>query len=171
MVLGGQPPGRVGRRRFLSSLERPPSGGPFGVDRRAELRLYRGSSAISQWWPKGSITRPCRSPYGWSSTGKRSVAPAATARAGLQSVPGGTVVHLWVRDLPPDPAAVYEVRCEAPGWSASAGTFRVDARGRAYVVLTTAARRGEYDVIKIVSRRRGTDGRVRTAAVLDGRLS
>jgi anti-sigma factor RsiW len=98
-------------------------------------------------------------------------APRASADAGLESVPGGTVVNLWVRNLPADTAAVYEVRCEAPGWSASAGTFRVDSHGRAHVVLTTAARRGEYDMIRIVSRQREPDGSVRMAAVLDGRLS
>ena len=42
------------------------------------------------------------------------------------------------------------MRCERPGWSAGAGTFRADAQGRAYVVLTTAARIGEYERIRIV---------------------
>ena len=48
------------------------------------------------------------------------------------------------------------MRCERPGWSASAGTFRADAQGKAYVVLTTAARIGEYERIRIV---RGDDER------------
>jgi predicted anti-sigma-YlaC factor YlaD len=82
-------------------------------------------------------------------------ASAASARVRLEAVAGGTTVHLWVRDLPGDPGAVYEVRCDAPGWTASAGTFRVDTRGRAYVVLTTAARRGEYEAIRIVRREHG----------------
>ena len=38
--------------------------------------------------------------------------------------------------LPADPDVVYEVQCDAPGWSASAGTFRADSHGRAYVVLS-----------------------------------
>jgi len=84
-------------------------------------------------------------------------ASTASARAELEAVPGGTAVHLWVSDLPRDPTAVYEVRCEAPGWSASAGTFRVDTDGRAYVVLTTAARRGEYDAIRVVRRDGGAE--------------
>ena len=63
---------------------------------------------------------------------------------------GGTEVHLWVDGLPPGGKAVYEVRCERPGWSAGAGTFRADAQGKAYVVLTTAARIGEYERIRIV---------------------
>jgi hypothetical protein len=79
----------------------------------------------------------------------------ASGRAELQSVAGGTALNMWVRDLPADPSVVYEVRCDAPDWSASAGTFRVDARGRAHVVLTTAARRSEYDSIRVV-RRSGT---------------
>jgi hypothetical protein len=79
-------------------------------------------------------------------------APRASAWAQLRQVEGGTSVRLWVKGLPRDPNAVYEVHCDAPGWSASAGTFRVGADGTAYVVLTTAARRGEYDAIRILRR-------------------
>ncbi len=74
----------------------------------------------------------------------------ASGGAQLQPGRGGTVVHLWVRGLPPGGKAVYEVRCENPRWSASAGTFRADDQGRAVVVLTTAARVGEYERIRIV---------------------
>lgn len=98
-------------------------------------------------------------------------APRAGATARLQPVRDGTRVRLKVWALPGDPAAVYEVRCEAPGWSASAGTFHVDRRGRAYVVLTTAARQGEYDYIRVVRRDRDAYGRARAAAVLAGRLA
>jgi hypothetical protein len=87
----------------------------------------------------------------------------ATGRAELQSTPGGTAVHLWVRGLPADPKAVYEVRCDAPGWSASAGTFRADAHGRAVVVLTTAARRGEYEALRVVRRSAGSTTDILTA--------
>jgi anti-sigma factor RsiW len=86
-------------------------------------------------------------------------------RAELASAAGGTSVHLWVRDLPPDPNAVYEVRCEARNWSASAGTFRADRDGRAYVELTTAARREEYDTIRVVRRSRSTTTDVLTASL------
>jgi anti-sigma factor RsiW len=77
---------------------------------------------------------------------------AAAGRAELAGADGGTELHLWVSGLPRDPAIVYEVQCDAPNWSASAGTFRADSHGRAYVVLTTAARRGEYDAIRVVRR-------------------
>jgi anti-sigma factor RsiW len=97
-------------------------------------------------------------------------APAARARVDLDPLPGGTRVHMWVQNLPRNVNAVYEVRCEGQGWSASAGTFRADASGRAYVVLTTAARRGEYDSIRVVRRYRDPGGRVRTAEVLSGRV-
>lgn len=80
------------------------------------------------------------------------VAPRASAWAELRQVTGGTSMHLWVKGLPRDPGAVYEVRCDAPGWSASAGTFRVGPDGNAHVVLTTAARRGQYDALRIVRR-------------------
>jgi anti-sigma factor RsiW len=79
-------------------------------------------------------------------------AAGASARAELEPGRGGTELHLWVKGLPPGAEAVYEVRCERSGWSASAGTFRADARGRAYVVLTTAARIGEYERIRVVRR-------------------
>jgi hypothetical protein len=79
---------------------------------------------------------------------------SGSGRAVLSSADAGIKMRLWVRDLPRDPGIVYEVQCDAPGWSASAGTFRVDAHGRAYVELNTAARRGEYDAIRIVRRER-----------------
>jgi hypothetical protein len=88
----------------------------------------------------------------------------ASARAELAPRRGGTELHMWVKGLPPGGDAVYEVRCERPGWSASAGTFRADSRGRAYVVMTTAARLGEYERISVVRRPDATD-------VLSGQLN
>jgi len=73
-----------------------------------------------------------------------------SARASLEPNDEGTEVHLWIKGLPPGARAVYEVRCERPGWSAGAGTFRAGADGKAYVVLTTAARIGEYERIRVV---------------------
>jgi Putative zinc-finger len=90
-------------------------------------------------------------------------APGPSARAQLSSGAEGTTLHLSVKGLPRSQHAVYEVLCDAPGWTASAGTFRADADGRAYAVLTTAMRRGEYDAIRIVRRGRKT--------VLTARLS
>jgi hypothetical protein len=89
----------------------------------------------------------------------------ASARAELQPGRGGTEVHLWVKGLPPGAEAVYEVRCERAGWSASAGTFRADARGRAYVILTTAARIGEYERIRVVRRSDPEDTNVMSAEI------
>jgi hypothetical protein len=81
---------------------------------------------------------------------------SAQAYAELRSTSGGTTVLLHVTGMPGNPAAVYEVHCDAPDWSASAGTFRVDRNGTARVVLTTAARRGEYDHIRVLRRTGGT---------------
>jgi anti-sigma factor RsiW len=92
--------------------------------------------------------------------------PAARARVALYRVRGGTGAHLWVSGLRPGPGRVYEVLCEGKGLSASAGTFRADRTGRAEVRLTTAARVGEYDRIRVVYR---TTAR-RTRDVLAGRL-
>jgi hypothetical protein len=80
---------------------------------------------------------------------------SAQARIGLRSVSGGTRVQLWVHDLPTQPGDVYEVLCSNKAWTASAGTFRTDAHGNAYVVLTTAAIRGQYDRIVVVRRASG----------------
>jgi hypothetical protein len=90
---------------------------------------------------------------------------SAAGRAELSRARNGTMLHLWVRNLPPDPNVVYEVRCDARNWSASAGTFRADADGRAVVVLTTAARRGDYDSIRIVRRSRSESTDVLTASL------
>jgi hypothetical protein len=91
---------------------------------------------------------------------------AAKARAALRTVQGGTVLRLWVYNLPAN--GIYEVLCEskAQDWSASAGTFRVDPKGNAYVILTTAAKRGQYDSIRVV---RKSDGH--EYDVLDGKLA
>jgi hypothetical protein len=93
----------------------------------------------------------------------------ASARAGLRTTPAGTVVRLWVNNLPT--GDVYEVFCDAPGWSASAGTFRVDARGNAYVILTTAVKKGQYDRIRLVRREHLSGGKVVPSDILSAKLS
>jgi anti-sigma factor RsiW len=93
----------------------------------------------------------------------------ATARAGLRTSEAGTVVRLWVNNLPT--GDVYEVWCDAPGWSASAGTFRVDAKGYAYVVLTTAVKKGQYDKIRLVRREHTASGKVVPSDILAAKLS
>jgi anti-sigma factor RsiW len=98
-------------------------------------------------------------------------APGASAHANLIGGPGGTTVHLWVSGLPRDENAVYEVMCDAQMWTAAAGTFRTDADGRAYVVLTTALRKGEYDAIRIVRRAHQPDGRLVRRDILAAKLS
>lgn len=98
-------------------------------------------------------------------------APAtASAHANLESGEEGTTVHLWVRGLPAK-GAVYEVLCDAEEWTATAGTFRTDAEGHAYVVLTTALRKGEYNAIRIVRRGHRADGTLYKRNVLTARLS
>ena len=95
------------------------------------------------------------------------LAAQVRARAALYRVRGGTGVHLSVRGLPAGPGRVYEVLCEKRGgWSASAGTFRADPEGRVDARLTTAARVGEYDSLRVVYR----DERGHTKDVLNGRL-
>jgi hypothetical protein len=88
------------------------------------------------------------------------------ARVSLYRVQGGTGVHLWASGLPKGPGRVYEMLCEKRGWSASAGTFRADAEGRVEARLTTAARIGEYDSLRVVYR----DERGHMRDVLTGRL-
>jgi anti-sigma factor RsiW len=98
-------------------------------------------------------------------------AGGAQARGNLDSGDEGTTLHLWIRGLPRDPNAVYEVLCDSDEWTASAGTFRTDADGRAYVIMTTALRRGEYDAIRIVRRTHRPDGRLVKRNLLAARLS
>jgi hypothetical protein len=98
-------------------------------------------------------------------------AQSGTARAGLRTSPAGTVLRLWVHDLPGGPDDVYEVLCDAKGWTASAGTFTVDRQGNAFVVLTTAMKRGEYDRIRLVRREHLGNGRVESYDLLGAKLS
>jgi len=105
-----------------------------------------------------------QSPSGYQVMLKGTAAsPNANARAALESVPGGTTVLLWVSGLPGDSDTVYEVRCDGDKWSASAGTFRVDSDGQASITLTTAARRGQYNRIRVV--RHGWDASTQQATV------
>jgi Putative zinc-finger len=93
--------------------------------------------------------------------------PGSSARgsAALASVSGGTSLKLAIEGLPPDPDTVYEVECDGPKGTDSAGTFRADAKGHAYVDLTTAARRGEYDAIRVVRRHAQREYDVMTATL------
>jgi anti-sigma factor RsiW len=88
------------------------------------------------------------------------------ARVALSRVRGGTGVHLWASGLPAGPGRVYEMLCEGRGWTASAGTFRADPDGHIEASLTTAARVGEYNSLRVVYR----DERGHTKDVLTGRL-
>lgn len=98
-------------------------------------------------------------------------APGAAAHADLSSSDSGTTLHLWVKGLPNDDNAVYEVLCDAESWTATAGTFRTDSRGKAVVVLTTALRKGDYDAIRIVRRQHAPDGRLVVRDILAAKLS
>jgi Putative zinc-finger len=97
--------------------------------------------------------------------------PSAQAAASLESSDEGTRVHLAIRGLPPDPDAVYEVLCDAEEWTASAGTFHTDADGKAYVIVTTALRKSEYNAIRIVRRGHRKDGTLYQRDVLTAKLS
>lgn len=94
-----------------------------------------------------------------------------TARAGLRTTAEGTVVRLWVYDLPGGPQDIYEVFCDAKGWSASAGTFRVDAQGNGYVILTSAVKRGQYESLRIVRRAHYPGNRVQDIDILRAKIS
>jgi anti-sigma-K factor RskA len=101
----------------------------------------------------------------------RAIEPGARAGARLESGKSGTTLHMWVAGLPRDEKAVYEVLCDAEGWTASAGTFHTGPDGRAYVIMNTAMRRGEYDGIRIVRRWQRPGGRLVRREVLAARLS
>jgi hypothetical protein len=160
---GAKPPGG-GLRGRLRGFARGRGG---GVSRRraaiaaalAGAAIGAGATALALGIADDGATSAAQ--YDLRLTGTE----GATARAELKPGRGGTEVHMWVKGLPPGAEAVYEVRCERSGWSASAGTFRADARGRAYVVLTTAARIGEYERIRVVRRSDPADADVMSGEV------
>jgi hypothetical protein len=96
--------------------------------------------------------------------------PAARASAKLESTGSGTSVHLDVRNLrSPRPGTVYELWCIGDdGTKISAGTFRVDSKGHAYAVLTTAAIPGTYHRMSI--ERRTSARAVRGEPVMAGEI-
>ena len=95
----------------------------------------------------------------------------ATADAKLRAVRAGTGVNLRASGLPAGPGQVYEVWCVRDnGRWISGGTFRADARGRARVTLTSAARPGDYKLM-LVTRRPARGGEaLRGPRVLAGRV-
>ena len=163
----GEPsgPAPAVQERVLDAVARE-RGRPARVRRlRLPLAAALACAAVAIATLAFVLGRDGAAPAGYSVPLQSAAGAAGAGRAELESVEGGTSLRLWVRDLPPDPAIVYEVRCDAPGWSVSAGTFRADTRGRAYVVLTTAARRGEYDAIRVVRRARTSMTDVLTASL------
>lgn len=101
-------------------------------------------------------------------------APAAHAFAKLETSASGTAVHLDVKGLRPRPEDLYELWCiRDDGTKISAGTFRVDSRGRAYARLTTAAQPGEYHRLSIERRTPPAKGgqRVLAGEIQYGRTS
>jgi hypothetical protein len=83
-------------------------------------------------------------------------AGGGSAYATLRTLPTGTEMHLKVKGMPTGTPAVYEMWCVGEdGSKVSAGTFRLDASGRADVRLTAAARLGEYDRVSVEKRALG----------------
>jgi anti-sigma-K factor RskA len=82
-----------------------------------------------------------------------SAAPAAHASARLETSSAGTQVRLKVAGLSGNPDNLYELWCvRDDGTRVSAGTFRVNAQGKAVVNLTTAASPGEYHRMSVERR-------------------
>ena len=140
-----------------------------------------GGIVVSSIVPGGHTQRPPKQNH-CSEGSRQSVCPSVTrpcptmvtftsGDAGLRTTQEGTVVRLWVKNLPGGPEDVYEVFCDAKGWSASAGTFRVDARGNGYVILTSAVKRGQYESLRIVRRAHFPSGQVEDYDILEAKLS
>ena len=162
--------------RLLDAYARDHATRPRGRRRRPRRRwvaagaLSAGLAAIALAVVLGgSDSRPA--PAGYDVACRPVGAGNASGQAKLESGGEGTTLHLRVDGLPGDEGTVYEVLCDAEGWTATAGTFRTDVQGSAYVILTTAMRRGEYDAIRIVRRSHRSDGRLVRRVVLVARLS
>lgn len=107
--------------------------------------------------------------YSVSMSGTRTT-PRAAGEARLYPGDTGTGVHLVVSGLRPN-AYDYELWCvRDDGWKISAGTFRVDAQGRADVQLTAAANPRDYDGLTVQARPRGKPEAQRGTRVLTGRI-
>ena len=170
---GDRGPGARRRRaRAVAHRDGPPAPAPL-LAAPARPRARRGGRrragrARARLRPRAAGSPRRRRGYALELTPVGGSGARASAR--LSSVSGGTTLHLSADDLAGDPSIVYEVYCEGGGSTASAGTFRADARGHAYAVLTTALRRGEYDEIRVVRKQRDARGRVQTSAVLEAQL-
>jgi anti-sigma factor RsiW len=151
-------PAEAPRRRWRPRIVLGAGGALAGAAVAAAVLLLGFGFEKAQQPPAGQY-RLALAPIGAAPAG-------ATARAALRTVEGGTVLRLWVSHMSGKPGDVYEVLCESKRWSASAGTFRVDAGGDAYVILTTAAKRGQYDSIRVVRRSHG-----HASDVLGGKLA
>lgn len=138
---GAAPAAEAPRRRPARAAARRWFGRPLPVAIAAAAAAVLITLAVSTWSDDGS---PATHTYGARLVGS-AAAPSARAYAKLTNGASGTRVRLWVKGVRPEPGAVYQLWCiEDDGRKVSAGTFRVDARGRADVSLSTAARLGEY---------------------------
>jgi len=157
------PPRNRGRRRWLPARRPRPRWLAVGAVAAVVASAAAGAVVLSGG----------DEPAGRYDVAFRSLGPekGASAHANLEGDDSGTTLHLWVKGLPQDEHAVYEVVCDAESWTATAGTFRTDTEGKAYVTLTTALRRGEYDAIRIVRRGHSADGRLIKRDVLAARVS
>jgi anti-sigma factor RsiW len=169
-----EPPSAALEERLLDAVAReaPKRRRPRFARPRAWLALG-GATAVAAAAALGFLVLGGDDEPGYGVTLRTAAAAPATATGGarFQEVSGGTTMHVWVKGLPRNSSAVYEVQCDAPGWSASAGTFRVDAKGDAYVVLTTAVKKGQYDQIRLVRREHMASGKVVPSDILTAKLS
>jgi anti-sigma-K factor RskA len=140
-------PAPAAPRRSLRSLTRPLRR-PLPAAAMGAIAAAAITAAITL--PAGNgVTAPSGEVFKAQLTGGP-VLPAAKADARLQTVSSGTHVHLRVNGLPGRPEDLYELWCvRDDGTKISAGTFRVDGRGRADVQLTTAAAVGDYHRLSV----------------------
>ena len=144
-------PRRARLRAVLARLRRPLPAAVAGAAAAAAITL-----AIFAIGPGGGSR--AQDGYQAHLTGSPA-APGATAFARLDTFSQGTRVHLHVSGLKGSPDAVYELWCvRDDGDKVSAGTFRVDGRGRASVSLTTGALVGEYHRLSVERESFGPSG-------------
>jgi hypothetical protein len=143
-------PGRAPRRGRLAALA-----GPFHRPLPAALAAAAAAAAVTAAIAvslSSGDSAPAGNTYEAQLRGSAE-APSARAWAKLETSPSGTSVHLSVEGLRARPDDVYELWCIGnDGTKTSAGTFRVDGRGHAYAVLTTAAVPGQYHRMSIERR-------------------
>ena len=147
--------GRGSRSAFVSAL----AGAAIAVA-AADLRARTSSSDGGR---PGSQYRLAFEPIGPAPAQRQRARRAADHQA-------GTVVRLWVNNLPGGPATSTRSSATRRAGARARARSASTPQGNAYVILTTAVKKGQYDKIRIVRREHLADGEIESYDILGAKL-